>query len=78
MMETIDRIWDNGQLIRVIRGAYKNCTGSVEGPDTLEGFYWVWLDTWVRKWRRDTLVEMPGEPVRVMLAGGQLERKDNA
>lgn len=66
---------ENGQAIRVVRGRYKSATGSIEEPDELEGFYWVWLDTWLHRWRGGKLHQIPGAPERVLLAVGQLERK---
>lgn len=67
---------DKGQLICVTRGRHKNCTGAIEGIDNeLAGFYWVWLDQFKSTWRRGVRKLVPTEPIRVMLAEGQLAIK---
>lgn len=67
---------DKGQAIKVTRGKYKYLTGAVEEPDAeQDGFYWCWLEQTKLVWRGAKRISVAVEPIRVMLAVGQLEKR---
>jgi hypothetical protein len=66
----------NGQVVRVVRGLYKDNTGTIDKPyDQNPSFYWVWLDVWVKRWVGNQYVNVAAEPKRVLLSEGQLEKR---